>query len=234
VTATGNPAPTVTESGTLPNGVTFSNGVLSGTPTVGGVFTMTLTAANGVGSNAVQSFTLTVDAPPAITSPKYTYFEQGAAGSFTVTATGTPSPTITEWGNMPTGVHFSKGVLSGTPSSFGTYELTFTASNGIGNPSYQQFLLYVTGLHITTTSLPESTTGVPYSAQLTAAGGVEPYHWEITGGALPSGLKLNRKTGVISGTPKPTAMNSRVGITVSDSTKPEKQYAEAEFTLSVF
>ncbi len=68
VIATGNPAPTLTQTGTLPSGVTFDalTGVLSGSPATGTGGTMsmsypiTFTATNGVGSPAVQNFTLTV------------------------------------------------------------------------------------------------------------------------------------------------------------------------------
>jgi hypothetical protein len=61
VTTTGSPAPALGETGTLPSGVTFKddgNGTatLSGTPAAGtgGVYTLTLTATNGVGSAATQ------------------------------------------------------------------------------------------------------------------------------------------------------------------------------------
>ena len=68
VIATGNPAPTLTETGALPSGVTFNaqSGVLSGTPATGTGGTVNMsypiqfTATNGVGSTAVQNFTLTV------------------------------------------------------------------------------------------------------------------------------------------------------------------------------
>ncbi len=73
VIATGNPAATLTETGALPSGVTFNaqTGVLSGTPATGtgGTTSMSypiqFTASNGVGSNAVQNFTLTVVVPPS-------------------------------------------------------------------------------------------------------------------------------------------------------------------------
>jgi hypothetical protein len=60
VLATGTPQPTISESGALPDGVTFSDGVLSGTPTQRGAFPITFTAHNGVGEDSVQHFTLTV------------------------------------------------------------------------------------------------------------------------------------------------------------------------------
>jgi hypothetical protein len=54
---------------------------------------------------------------------------------------------------------------------------------------------------VTTTSLPASEKGLPYSATLTAGGGTPPYsHWTVVSGSLASGLTLNAATGVISGT----------------------------------
>lgn len=68
VTATGTPAPTFSESGALPAGITFgANGVLSGTPAAGagGRYPIQITASNGVGTPATQAFTLVVDVPGA-------------------------------------------------------------------------------------------------------------------------------------------------------------------------
>ena len=69
VTTTGSPTPTLSETGTLPSGVTFAdngNGTatLAGTPAAGtaGTYPLTFTAANGSPTrppNATQSFTLT-------------------------------------------------------------------------------------------------------------------------------------------------------------------------------
>jgi galactose oxidase-like protein/PKD domain-containing protein len=68
VTTTGAPTPTITETGTLPSGVTFTdngNGTatLGGTPAVGtvGAYPITIKAHNGVGTDATQNFTLTVN-----------------------------------------------------------------------------------------------------------------------------------------------------------------------------
>ena len=53
---------------------------------------------------------------------------------------------------------------------------------------------------ITTTSLPNATAGVAYTATLKAMSGVSPLHWDIPSGSLPVGLGLGSSTGVISGT----------------------------------
>ncbi|MGH9573097.1 MAG: LamG-like jellyroll fold domain-containing protein [Candidatus Acidiferrales bacterium] len=155
VTATGTPMPTLSETGSLPSGVSFrDNGdgtaMLAGTATAGGIFPITITASNGVGSSATQSFTLTVNQPPALTSANGTTFTAGTPGSFTVTTIGTPTPSLTESGPLPSGVAFTnKGngtaALSGTPASnaAGTYPVTITASDGVDSPATQNFTLTV-------------------------------------------------------------------------------------------
>jgi hypothetical protein len=64
VAASGNPAPTLSISGSPPSGVTFNSGnaQLSGTPALGtvGSYPLTFTAANGTLPNATQSFTLII------------------------------------------------------------------------------------------------------------------------------------------------------------------------------
>ena len=114
VTATGWAPPTFTETGALPAGVTLktadagntSTGVLAGTPTVSGSFPITITAANGVTPNATQSFTLTVNGTgtaPSITSLNHATFTKGTAGTFTVTATGSPRPPSPRSARCPPG-----------------------------------------------------------------------------------------------------------------------------------
>ncbi len=57
-------------------------------------------------------------------------------------------------------------------------------------------------LTITTTSLPDGMVGEPYSAAVTAQGGVPPLKWSIAQGKLPGGLSLADSTGAITGRPK--------------------------------
>jgi large repetitive protein len=218
VTATGTPTPALSENGTPPAGVTFvdnGNGTatLSGTPAAGsgGSYPLVITAANGVGSNSTQSFTLTVSQNLAITSGSMTTFTVGSTGFFSVTTTGFPVPALTASENLPTGVTFTDNgngtaTLSGIPAadSGGTYPLTITASNGGVDPNaIQSFTLVVnqgvailTGNSTTFTvgvagSFTVATTGVPLPA-LTATGG------------FPGGINFvdnGNGTGTLSGTP---------------------------------
>lgn len=61
-------------------------------------------------------------------------------------------------------------------------------------------------------TLPYGQVGQPYTATLSASGGVPPYNWSVSG--LPAGLALNN--GTISGTPT-TGGTFNVGVTVIDS-----------------
>ncbi len=156
ITATGSPTPTLSEVGALPDGVSFNTatGILHGTPSanMGGIYPLTFTASNGIGSDATQDFTLTVDQTPAITSAASISFAVGTVGSFTVTDSGFPAPTLSESSAdvLPDGITFdaATGVLSGIPvaGSIGTYLLHFTADNGNGSAATQTFKLNVTGL----------------------------------------------------------------------------------------
>jgi hypothetical protein len=51
------------------------------------------------------------------------------------------------------------------------------------------------------TYLPVAIVSVAYAASLTATGGVTPYTWTVSSGALPPGLTLGASTGAINGTP---------------------------------
>ena len=55
-------------------------------------------------------------------------------------------------------------------------------------------------LSIQTVGLPAGLAGTAYAASLKVAGGVGPYNWQVSSGALPQGLSLDRSSGTISGT----------------------------------
>ena len=145
----------LSESGQLPSGVTFvDNGdgtaTLSGTPDVGsgGVYSFTITATNGVAPDATQTFTLTDNEAPTITSANNTTFVVGTPGSFTVTTSGFPLSSLSESGPLPSGVTFvdngdGTATLAGTPDagSGGVYSFTITATNGVAPDATQTFTL---------------------------------------------------------------------------------------------
>lgn len=64
-------------------------------------------------------------------------------------------------------------------------------------------------------TLPNPVLGTPYSATVTATGGVGPYTFAVTSGALPQGLVIDGNTGAITGTPTSPG-NSGFTITATD------------------
>ncbi|MEA2237224.1 MAG: large repetitive protein [Thermoanaerobaculia bacterium] len=225
VTASGFPAPGIAESGALPSGVTYNAAthVLSGTPAAatGGVYNITFTASNGVGSSAVQNFTLMVNEAPAMTSVNQTTFTVGDPGTFTATASGFPAPSIAESGALPSGVTYNAAthVLSGTPGpgTAGDYAIAFTATNVVGSSAPQSFTLHVVCQVITLTpvTVPGGTATQSYSQQLSATGGHGAYTFAILSGALPTGVTLST-AGLLSGTPSVTGTFTFV-VTATDA-----------------
>ena len=87
-------------------------------------------------------------------------------------------------------------------------------------------------LPITTSSLPDASIGVPYSATLQATGGTPPFSWKVVTGSLPAGLTLNKNSGTISGTPSSTATTSTFKVKVKDSSATAEK-AKKTFTITV-
>jgi large repetitive protein len=208
VETTGFPAPTITESGTLAPGLTFTdngNGTatIAGTPAAGseGITSVTLTATNQTNA-AQQLFTIEIDLAPAITSPAPPAAVVGTAYSFTFTATGFPAPTFSITGTLPSGLTLdpSTGALSGTPAGTGgTYNLVVNATNTVSTATQNVLLTVNEAPAITSPAPPAAVVGTSYSFTFTATGFPAPT-FSITG-SLPSGLNLDSTTGVLSGTP---------------------------------
>ncbi len=142
----------------LADGFDGPNGVFEYGPS-GGFPTGTFSSANYWVDVVFQA-----DQAPAFTSANTTTFTVASPGSFTVTATGFPSPALSlTSGTLPAGVTFAPatGVLSGTPAagSGGAYPLSFTASNGVAPNATQSFTLVVnspTTVSVTSSSNPSA------------------------------------------------------------------------------
>jgi YVTN family beta-propeller protein len=224
VTASATPAATFTETGTLPAGVTFSpSGLFAGTPATGtgGVYSATVTAANGIAPSFSWDITLNVDEPPSITSADQVGFFTGVASNFDATAAGSPPPAFSETGALPAGITFSTsgpvGVLSGTPAAgtAGVYAIQFTASNLAGTATQAFTLIVNPAVAPVFTSADQVVfgTGVAGSFTVTATGSPAPTFSET--GALPEGVTLT-STGALSGAPT-VGTGGRYPITITAS-----------------
>ena len=145
---TASNSPTTYSAANLPTGlsVNTSTGVISGTPTTPSTTTITLSAHSEVGTGT-QTLTLTIKplilVVPVITSAATATATVGQ--SFTHNITASNSPTTYGAANLPTGlsVNTSTGVISGTPTTLGTYTITVSARNA-GGEGNQTLTLTVT------------------------------------------------------------------------------------------
>lgn len=109
-------------------------------------------------------------------------------------------------GSLPPGILLDEnGVLSGTPTTAGTYTFTVRVTDSVNGTDSKSFTLIVEGSvppTIVTNSLPSVLVGTAYNQPVVATGGTPPYtSWSVSFGSLPAGLLLNPSTGDITGTP---------------------------------
>jgi len=125
-------------SGTLPAGITLTGDTLSGTPTVAGSFSFTVTATDsttGTAATGSQPYTLVIAAPTITLAPSTLPAGQfGVAYNQTITASGGTAPySYAVTGALPTGITLSSaGVLSGTPLDINSFNITVTATDSLG------------------------------------------------------------------------------------------------------
>jgi hypothetical protein len=143
-------------------------------------------------------------------------------------------------GSLPGGLSLNagNGVISGTPTSAGTFDFTVQASDAQTPPDTATRVLSIAiaaapqpdPLVITTASLPGAKRNKNYSRTLTATGGVTPYTWSVMAGSLPPGLTLGA-TGTING--RPTTLGSYTfTVRVRDS-QPNPAETTKPFTIVV-
>src|SRR5438309_7833883 len=104
--------------------------------------------------------TFTIAAAPAITSPLTACGTKGVAFSYTITATN--NPTSYSATGLPAGlsVNTSTGLISGTPTTTGTNNVTITASDGAGTCNTATATLVITiGTAPTISSISPTCTG---------------------------------------------------------------------------
>ncbi|MFN0165890.1 MAG: putative Ig domain-containing protein, partial [Bryobacteraceae bacterium] len=186
----------------------------------------------------VASLSITISEPSApltITTTSLSSGTVGLAYSRSLAATGGKPPY--SWslaqGSLPAGLSLNTttGLITGTPTVAGTVGFVARVQDSADGSAVRTLSITISAstgpLTISTTSLSSGVVGQPYSAQVTATGGSQPYAWLISQGALPGGLQLNSSGGLIFGTPT-TAGVASFTVRVQDA-----QGASATRALSI-
>ena len=227
---------TVTPSVFIPGGQTSPTTPAQVTGVSSGSATITASAIGFTGANTTVKVAANLSFQPAIltlgvgTTQNVTLsLSQAVPAAVVVTlSSDTPGvasvpPTVTIPPNtMTVNVPFT-GVAAGGPA-------TITATSNVANiVGATAKVSVVSGVAITTATLPAGIVGVPYSAAVTATGGTTPYTFSATG--LPGGLSISA-AGQITGTPT-TAGVITPTITVTDSTNPTHLSASVNIAIAI-
>ncbi len=231
-------------SGSLPAGLSLNaSGLISGTPSVFGNFTVTVRATDSAGKQAAAAFTLTIlpdieplrvissgDLANGLTGVDYNqqlFFAGGRPPVQWALASGALPPGLT--------LNATSGIISGRPTQAGTF--TFTArvvdqDNQNATSSSLSITIQLGPLSVINTGAQTAgRTGADYSLQLIGNGGALPYRWSLATGGLPPGLALNTSTGMISG--KPTDVGTfTFTVRITDSTSASAVSDSLSITIS--
>ena len=225
----------VPAASTLPAGLTFLNGVVSGIPTVatvaaGVVYTVTATTTTVPPICSVSKpYTLIINAPVVCPPPtSVTFTPAGASlpsGSVgtpynqTISQTGLTGATFTVAPPLPAGLSLSSaGAITGSPATVtasATYTVTATSGTCTATKTYTLDVVASCPAGVFTpaiATLIDATVGSVYSQTLSVAGFTNATFTVLP--ALPAGLSLS-SAGVLSGTPTAVAANAAYVVTAT-------------------
>ncbi|MBK7928016.1 MAG: putative Ig domain-containing protein [Bryobacterales bacterium] len=187
ITASGGTAPysylvTSSSPNILPPGLSLAtSGALSGTPSSAGTFTFTVTATDSTAGTALtgsQSFSITINPAPSITTSTLPAWSAGATTPYSQTlaatgGTGALTYSLTG-GSLPTGLSLSSGgAITGTPSAAGTANFTVTVTDSLGATGSKLLSITINAAPTISTAspLPSGAQTIAYSTSLAATGG---------------------------------------------------------------
>ncbi|WP_158793256.1 putative Ig domain-containing protein [Granulicella sp. L60] len=205
-----------------PAGLTASGCIVSGTPTVAGTSTLTVTATDSHSPAVTKTGPVVLTIAPAAVNLTLGTLPNGTVGNLyinTVGVTGGTAPYSCSITGLPAGLTAAGCAVSGTPTTAATSTLTVTATDSSSPVATKTGPVALTivpaSITLTLGTLANATVGTVYSGTVGVTGGTAPYSCTITG--LPAGLVASGCT--VSGTPT-TAATSTLIVTATDSSSP--------------
>ncbi|WP_052200348.1 Ig domain-containing protein [Terriglobus sp. TAA 43] len=227
-------------SGSLPAGIALSgDGVISGTPTAAGTANFTAQITDSAGSSSSVPLTLLIldsgapSTPLTISAPGAGTVGTAYTGTIGVSGGTAPYNCSVAGGLLPDGLVLNGCVLTGMPTTAGSYPFDVTATDA-ASPSNSFTATIVVNIVDAATELTigppaSATAGVPYNSSISVSGGKGPYTCSLINGSLPAGITQNNCA--LTGTPSaPGTFPIRVNAT--DSSNPANT-ATATFSLVV-
>jgi hypothetical protein len=195
-----------------------------------------ISALTGCGGQTSHPSAITISGPSSDT------IDPTNSANFTATVTGGPLAsgvswsltgcTVTNCGTLSNST--TTGVTYTAPTTVATAFTVSLTATSVATPSITQSVTLSVPVNPTITTpagaLPGATFGAAYTAALAATGGITPYTWTISQGALPAGLAISSTTGAITGSPT-SAGTATFTVTLTDAGSPALT-ASAAFTLT--
>ena len=151
----------------------------------------------------------------AITNPNALDGAIGVPYSYTLNASTASFAFTKTTGELPPGLSFANGVISGNPTLAGAYYFgVHLLDTSTGRSVDQTIRIRINPVDVITSSLPQGQVGVPYNQTLTATGSGLTWALVPNNGVLPPGLTL-QTNGTINGTPTLSDVHSFV-VEVTD------------------
>lgn len=242
VASNGDEGTTWSASGLAP-GLSINPGpgtttTITGTPTQGGTFAVTIQAFDAQFEDlgtVTKQFTLNIvgivnSSPLPNGMVGVTYFN----GVQIIGGGGTPPYTFNSFPPLAGGLSLSSsGLISGTPIQARTLNFNIAVTDAKGASGVEPFeLVIVPQLLITTTSpLPNAVAGVSYTQTINATGGTMPYTFSLMpGSGAPAGLAISANGGL--SWPTPAIGTYNFTVQVADNSNPGFT-ATQQFQLTV-
>ncbi len=221
-------------------------GILQGTPTTAGHFSLTVEIRDEVlgcddYASLVDSKTFSLEIIGSPLSVKEIHCQDGKVGEYYECITQAEGGILPyAWslasGSLPEGLTLSslangQGKISGIPEESGISNFSIRATDAKKESDTRAGSIKIISEppQIEDPKCSDGQVDFPYECQLKATGGSLPYTWSIFSGRLPQGLSLNAATGLIAGTPM-EAGEVNLSVQLTDNAR-ESDQARVNFSI---